>query len=367
MSSSHSGPRPLLRLITVENSPASLIAAHGYGGVVLEVNAATLADIEAMRRWANEIRAASLEFHLDISRFPCQQRTDLQRRYLRFAEGRMEIKESSSGRLDPFNPESTRFLIAWLESFGSSLMTGVLAEVPWRAVDELASSLSPFPWSPLLAGQFDEAHLAALVSNTGDHAARLRQEYWQTLDALLAANFQTPLDRWCVEKQITFFFRCFHPEWEALHLNRVLRTRLDVALASKVNQVFWPTLLNGDAPDALLRDGYALAAAGASRFQIARASSAYGDEAKLLNAALVRAAEKAPATTNAARVGVLFPERSCQAHYHPNGHRLTRWVGEDLQRTCALLDDLHFDWFFVREKDDWQQAELIVVTNLTKS
>lgn len=64
---------------------------------------------------------------------------------------------------------------------------------------------------------------------------------------------------------------------------------------------------------------------------------------------LARCGEALSRGRSAARVGLLWPQRSAWAHHNPKGHRFVRWVEEDLQATASLLDELHYSFLLLPE------------------
>lgn len=343
--------RPLLRLDSVENISASQIAECSYGGIILD--ASTHARNPGAHELIAECTAQKLEVWFDVSRLHSD---ELPRWILKFNGVEPHFSQSKSTLLDPFDERSAHYISQVLGTFDASHITGIIYEPHWR--DASTSLLPGFPWSPLMRGHFDESKLVALVANTGDDAARIRQQYWQSLNGL-HARMVAQLRAACDSKNWKFIARKSTPECEALQLDDVLFSRFDTD---------WPPLLKGNLPAEILRACYQFLHAGTTRFQIAYSPIAFSRGAKLLNESIERGVKQIATTRNATRVGVLFPARSCQTHYHPAGHRFLRWVSDDLKRITRALDELHFDWIFISEAE-WLESEsaleMIVIPSVT--
>ena len=345
--------RPLLRLHSSEDFTAQRIAEYGYGGVIFDT-------VSPPSEIFLQCRAENLEAWLDISDVAFGNRPELQRWELRFEQSQPLFERSVSTLLDPFHPESADAIIELLARFDTTPLAGVLCD--WNRRGPATSLFPSFPWSSQMVDRFDAGKLEALIANTGAEAARFRQKYWKTLSLLSGQNIERVRSA-CESRNLQFKVREFSPEWEVLQLDNTLRARLDSRSRND-----WPQLLQGDSPAAMLRNFYRFTHAGAARFQVKGSPHSFTSAAKLINKAIATGSAKIAASKNAARVGVLFPGRSCRTHYHPDGHRLTRWVGDDLKRIASLLDDLHFDWVFVREGElakRLQELAMIVMPSVT--
>jgi hypothetical protein len=325
----------------------------GFSGVILEARTLENQSIPFYRR-------AGLECWLDVSNLSHE---PLRGWHLQVAADSVVVTRNEDEAIDWYNPETVPWLTHWLEH-RTEHITGVL----WKeAAREYSSAYPPFPWSPFLPSHFASSTLDALVSSTGKEAARWRQDYWNALEELRGKQIQS-LSEWCAQHHLQFAAALFRPEWHALGLDSNLRARLQTALVRNKPGALQPVVLQGEMPAEHLRDSYEKLLAGASHFEIALMSQHFNTGTLLCDEAIARATGELSSTKSAARVGVLFPSRSAQIHYHPDGHRFTRWVGEDLAAVTKLLNELHFDWTFVFEEDLFPaeySLELIVVSGVT--
>jgi hypothetical protein len=335
--------RPLLRLhgeTIAQNFSAKTIASAGFGGVILSGSTpnATL---------ASECRARNLAVWLDASVLLAP-RDDLRKQHLIFDDLQPHF-EAAGDELDTLHPQSASVAIEVLKSFGEAL-TGILFDSSLHAG---STPGPPFPWTNALPEIFTERYdgvffeqLLKLVSS-GEDAALFRQQFWETVWRARETNFLSPLRNWCKARDLQFCTRDFRIEYHALALDRKLRARLEGASVALENKSAFPAALVGSQND--LGELNRLLHAGAFAFERAP-SPEFGSAPDVLqNELIARHAALFTASKPGTKIGVLFPARSCQTHYHPQGHRFTRWVGEDLHSVTSLLDDLHFDWLFVQE------------------
>lgn len=296
-----------------------------------------------------------------------------------------------------------------------SLLTGFWTRSATLAPGELA-----FPWSIVLPDAFAREHgydlrewLPALIANTGDDAARLRQEFWGTVARLCNASFWNAMRAWTQTRKLelcgTFdgaeplngaiarqgdpvlVHRALDAPGVAAHAlsagagsdKRGLNAKLAASVAMLQGQprviaeigrdCGWGTTLaeRTRVLHHLLRQGaneFLLGAGAASlsdnRWRNANNDTGHSDGAwpsethqpywEAWSSFADYAARCGFALSqgqSGANVGVLWPSRSAQAHYHPNGHRMTRWVEEDLYTTTRLLDDLHYEYLLLPEDD----------------
>jgi hypothetical protein len=256
--------------------------------------------------------------------------------------------------------------------------------------------------------------LPALVADVGDDASRLRQDFWETLGLMSRESFFEPLSQWSLAngKQYAGWLSQGQPinasvshqadvfqtlrtlpvptvdspgvsplaEESALDLGRALHARLCSSAAALRGSLSsdgepvrvmaeawrgagWAATLNDRVPSLhhLLRQGVN-ALAPSSLWQNAREEAPFFAPPSELqqpysaawpgfNDYIARQSWLLSRGRNGARVALLWPIRSAHAHHHPRGHRLTRWVEEDLHATALMLDDLHFEFLFVSEED----------------
>lgn len=249
--------------------------------------------------------------------------------------------------------------------------------LPQRAGDEL-------PWSPGLLEAFQarwgydlRESLLALIAPTSDDAAKVRQDFWQSVAQLLDESWWTPLRAWCENHDLQLVVWA-QPDGEASyqilvqgHADplRALRAghriavtggesllwpRLAASVAALENQapplVIWPESSLSTPQDRLpvWQNLWAQGVSG-SVSNGGEMQQPYAERITDWNASLARWQGVLSATRPGARIGVLMAMRSAWAHYHPQGHRFTRWIWEDYAFTAELLDELHYDFLLLAE------------------
>jgi hypothetical protein len=347
--------RPLLRATDSTQLPAvELIEAHGFGGVIVQAqNIASLAP---------EFSSQGLKIWLDLTHFAT---ATLRGWHLEMRGEALVVAHNLSDEIDWYSSDCASYVIDQLEHL--ELSDNVHGIMCWEAHPEYSSLHPSFPWSPFLPAKFTDSTLQALVASTGNEAARWRQEYWDALHELRESEFKK-LRTWCEAKQVRCGLPKLRPEWRAIALNPQLRASVKCDEAKLSANEISITPLNGNTYTELLKDCYSKLLAGCTHFEFATSAVFFDQGLKVFNDAVARAAQLVGSTRNNAHVGVLFPSRSAQTHYHPDGHRLTRWVGEDLQFATQLLHTLHFDWVFVFEDELFPEEyslDMIVVPGVT--
>lgn len=308
----------------------------------------------------------------------------------------------SSTVLDLLDPAILHSLTANAQRLGTEFpdtVRGIFLDV--TSNNSSVEVVAGFPWSAALPQQFLEQHgynitqrLASLVANTGSDAARVRQDYWETITRACSTNARRALDATSAtnaalggaatdETLSSLVARCGDVVslWReasvpAVHLashdtQRYLTARLCASVAALQGQErclaqTWPIVDWASTPAARLPAIHHLMHCGINAFvpavACAELSSAGADtpsethqpfavQWKQFADYLSRCSDVLAQGRNGARIGLLWPVRSAWAHYNPNGHRFVRWVEEDLQATAQLLDDLHFDFVLLPEDD----------------
>lgn len=246
------------------------------------------------------------------------------------------------------------------------------------------SALDQLPWSPLLPEVFREQHgyellprLAALIAPWGEEAAMVRQNFWQTIKVLLQRNWWQPLRAWCEENQLQLalwarlegeesfnhMVRAYGdcaPGGQAAHRLFVTAqdssflTRFTASVAALEKQeppvALW---LENKTPQEQLPLLHRLWQQGIGGHIAPRLEPGQPFAPALpdWNKELSRVHQWLAVSRPAGRVGVLISSRSIWAHYHPRGHRLTRWVWEDYLSATSFLDELHFDFLLLGEDE----------------
>ncbi|MDF2440617.1 MAG: hypothetical protein JWN98_1601, partial [Abditibacteriota bacterium] len=293
----------------------------------------------------------------------------------------------------------------WLHAptLRDSSATADTQRLPWSPL--LMESFAQQPGYELLEW------LPALVADLGDDASRLRQDYWGAVARMAREAFWQPIARYAenhdklyggfVDGQLplnamvaqqsdafSLFRSLSRAAVEApglqnggigLDLGRALHARFaasmaalkndrKVAGASRVMAEAWRGASWGTTPAERLPSLHHLLRQGINGFAIHGVFASIGDGQLAIQppselhqpyAAQWKGFAQYIARTSyvlshgrpGARVALLWPIRSAWAHHHPKGHRLTRWVEEDLYATALMLDDLHFEFLFVTEED----------------
>lgn len=281
--------------------------------------------------------------------------------------------------------------------------TSELQRLPWSPL--LMEAFTQQPGYELLEW------LPALVADLGDDASRLRQDYWAAVARMAREAFWQPIANYAENNNKLYcgfvdgqqplngmvaqqsdaasIFRTLpRAAIEApgvqnggfgLDLGRALHARLAASVAalkddgknpgaSRVLAEAWRGAGWGTTPDErlpslhhLLRQGIngfaahgVFASIGDGQLAIQAPSELhqpYAAQWKGLAQYMARTSYVLSHGRPGARVALLWPIRSAWAHHHPKGHRLTRWVEEDLYATALMLDDLHFEFLFVSEED----------------
>lgn len=249
--------------------------------------------------------------------------------------------------------------------------------LPQIAPDEL-------PWSPFVEPAFQAQHgydlkprLAALIAPWGDDSVMVRQHFWQTVSDLLRAHWWLPMRSWCEENglQLVLWPRLENDESFNENIrgygdlsatlkiphrifiaaeSKQLMSRLAASTAAVELQApplaIWPENMT---PQDRLPALNQLWQHGVGDHICAQdeATQPYANHIQDWNLQLGRIGQWLAESQPAGRVGVLLSTRSVWAHYHPKGHRLTRWIWEDYLVATNLLDELHLDFCLLEESD----------------
>jgi hypothetical protein len=292
--------------------------------------------------------------------------------------------------LDRLHPGTARLLLETthekyrehLEEFFGETVRGFLSSgppLPQNAPDEL-------PWSPHLGKEFATQHgydlmarLPSLIAATGDDAVMVRQHFWETIAAQLERHWWTPVRAWCENHNLQL---ALWPHLANESFNSAVRAYGDLSTALRGGHSLFiaaqdstlvgrlaasiASLENQAPPLAIwLQSAAEVAPQERTGVQqrlwqqgIGSALSApdeplqpYAALIESINEEIAQRATWLAQTRPAGRVGVLLAMRSAWAHYHPKGHRFTRWVWEDYLTVTQMLDELHFDFFVLPEND----------------
>lgn len=332
--------------------------------------------------------------------------------------------QERAGYVDLLNPQtSALFLESTHERLRLALgdewasLTGFWLHAPTLRDKGETPENQRLPWSPLLMEAFEQQPgyellewLPALVSDLGDDASRLRQDFWGAVARIAREAFWQPISNYAEQHDKLY---CGFIEGQeplnimvsrqsdaasvyrtlpragieapglqnggiSLDLGRALHARLAASTASlKTNGsegaarimaeawrgAGWGTTPGERLPSLhhLLRQGInglaahgAFATIGDGQLAIQPPSELhqpYAAQWKGFAQYIARTCYVLSHGRPGARIALLWPIRSAWAHHHPKGHRLTRWVEEDLYATALMLDDLHFEFLFVTEED----------------
>lgn len=304
-----------------------------------------------------------------------------------------------------------RYRVAVGDHFGATV-AGLFVNSPTLWPPTESGDTQRFPWSPLMLDFFTKhigydllEWLPALIADFGDDAARLRQEFWQAIIHLTHEGFWKPITTWAEQHELTYSgtvrgqepinsmvaqqgdavaaYRILNPPGVAasglqasqhlLSLGRGLDARLSASIATfggkpRVVAELWgasgwsATLQERMASlHHLLRQGVNCFVPNASFYSIrgqrrrqappSEMHQPYWTQWKTLADYIARCSYALGQGKTGARVGLLWPIRSAWAHHHPRGHRLTRWVEEDLYASALLLDEINFEFLLLPEDD----------------
>ena len=339
----------MLRLQTPAAMEAKAIKSAGFSGVILPAEMASKEVLEFVRR----CRAVGLGCWIDLSELDAPDES-LHGQRLVFEKNQPRFLPAEYDSLDILHPRSGAIAVEILESFSSD--TPLLTDVTFQPTKGMIGAPFPdFPWSPGLPESFLARHnfnilhrIETLVSSGGDEASRIRQQYWDEVYLAHETHFLAPIRGWCAQQKVAFHAANDRAEWAAFSLDEVLPARLNSAATALEGAGGAPVLLDGQ--ETRIPEFHRFLRTGATAFEREHSAELNTAPDILFNEIIAREAGVFHRTRNAAKIGVLFPGRSAQTHYHPDGHRFTRWVGEDLGLVTDLLDGLHFDWMFVSEE-----------------
>lgn len=227
-----------------------------------------------------------------------------------------------------------------------------------------AASHEPFPWTPHFEKYFSEQYgyqfhekWHSLTSTTGPDDARVRQHYWETVNAQIT-KFLGRCKELCHERNCTFRHNLMEPELAAMPLPpQVLWRRRAAHSLEIISFKDWPALLSNTF-DRYMNGALHLAVGLPADFAL--------EPAKRYFQISKNARKLFTEGENAARVGMLFPLHSARTHYHPDTHRYPRWVGEDLGRMHDYLNTMHYEYRLVEEEDlQNPPCELLIIPSTT--
>lgn len=309
--------------------------------------------------------------------------------------------------------ESTheRYRAALGETFGTTV-AGFSACYPtlWDPSEE--GDAHRFPWSPHLRDFFARhcgydllEWLPALIAEFGDDASRFRQEFWQAIIAMAQESFWQPLGTWAGQNGVQY---SGYPRGEeplnamvaqqgdvapvygalqqpgvsapqlaasrhTLSLGRGLQARLCASIAALQGKprtmaetwsgTDWSATLQDRIVSLhhLMRQGITSFVPHAGLYTLrgrrqrddspSELHQPYWPQWKPFADYITRSCYALAQGKPGARVGLLWPARSGWCHHHPRGHRLTRWVEEDLYATALLLDEINFEFLLLPEDD----------------
>lgn len=268
------------------------------------------------------------------------------------------VPASRSGFLNALEESSADYLFAQLQKYLHGAPDGIFLP------SFFAPSHEPFPWTPHFEKYFLEQHgylfqekRHSLTSTTGPDDARVRQHYWETVNAQIA-KFLERCNELCHKEKCFFRHNFMEPELAAMPLPfQVTKRRRATHSVEIIPFNDWPALL-ANTFDCYMNDVLHLAVGLPIDFAIEPAKQ-YFQITK--NARKLFADGK-----SAARVGMLFPLRSARTHYHPDTHRYPRWVGEDFGKMHDYLNTMHYEYRLVEEGElQNPPCELLIIPSTT--
>ncbi|MDQ3812338.1 MAG: hypothetical protein M3347_00135, partial [Armatimonadota bacterium] len=316
--------------------------------------------------------------------------------------------QESADDLDLLNAQAGHWFIgnthelyrAALGTEFGTVISGFFLDAPALWNEAQCASRQCLPWSPALPKIFHRqhgydliSHLPALIAPAGDDAARVRQDFWQTVARLMRENLYQPFCDWARAHGLEYtghltpegqqplnvshtadnapFYRMFQPPGVVVALDAEARRRDDpsarlcasmVALQGQsrvleeISQDGWDTVLSERVSCLSYQWQHGVNGVTVHSGANAELSQPYWARWRAFADYVARCSYALAQSRPAARIGLLLATRSEWAHYHPKGHRLTRWVREDLDHTVRLLNELHYDFILLPE-DDLSKAD----------
>ena len=368
-----------------------------------DVSRGALALFETVQNVASAVAVAKVEsdFPLDAPRLVWSKTRDITTDFATHAaRGFREITDDwgqarlylwareAESRFDALDADATQTLIS---SARSALQTicdlpeirgairGIVLDVPPLWDENAPDVLRRFPYHDDLPRVFETRHgtdlqsaLPTLIADTGSDAVRVRLDFWASVSQMLRDHFAQPWRDFADENALQLRFDFVDDNLNhgvarygdiaqiaavgdgcALKIDNITSsTRCLLRLLSSVGESRAdPFQVFARSSSFSLNEYHALLHAGANAFEAAENVSGDARNEELSANYLARNCEFLTAGKCAARVAVLWPERSLHAHHHPKAHRFVRWVEEDLAATMQLLDSLHLDYSFVAESE----------------
>ncbi len=259
---------------------------------------------------------------------------------------------------DVLNINSAAFLFEQIKRYITHSPDGIFLHSPF------ADSGQPFPWTPDFEKYFSDQHgyrfrekWHSLTSTTGADDAKVRQDYWETVNGQLQ-QFLRQCSVLSNDLKSTFRHNIQEPELAVLALPQeaIWRRRASHSIEIIYFQN-WPQLLESTF-NCFINNALDVAVSLPEDFEEEPAKQYF--KLTTNTAAVLRKGKKA------AQVGLLFPQRSARTHYHPDSHRYPRWVGEDFSRMMQYLNGMHYDFRIVEESDlKDPPCELLVIPSIT--
>jgi len=260
--------------------------------------------------------------------------------------------------LDFLSPQSAEYLFQQFKKYIDQAPQGIFLQTPF------ARSGEPFPWTPDFEKYFSDRHgyhfqekWHSLVSTTGADDARVRQDYWETVNMQLQ-EFLRQCALLSDGLKSTFRHNIMEPELGILSLPREVIYRRRAGHSIEILPFEnWPQLLKSTF-DCFVNDALQVA--------ISLSEDFAEEPAKQYFQLTKNTANVLQKGENFVQVGLLFPLRSARTHYHPDSHRYPRWVGEDFSRMIHYLDTMHYDYRLVEESElQNPPCELLIIPSIT--
>jgi len=263
-----------------------------------------------------------------------------------------------NGVLNMLSQKSADYLFDQLKRYIDESPHGIFLQTPF------VDSGEPFPWTPDFEKYFSSQHnyhfqenWHSLTTTTGADDAKVRQDYWETVNTRLQ-QFLHQCSLLSNELKSTFRHNIQEPELGVLSLPKEAIWRRQSNHSIEIIYFEnWPQLLKSTF-DCFVNNALDVAVSLPEDFDEEPAQQYF--QLATNAAAVLNKGE------NAAHVGLLFPLRSARTHYHPDSHRYPRWVGEDFSRMMQYLNGMHYDFRLVEESElQNPPCELLVIPSIT--